>query len=162
MSERIDEYLDLDPSPMANGESGTSTQPDPFVRVRGAQDGKPCAVCGSPLPEKPARKARRCCSGACRMRKRRQEQSAPHETGKTTRLRNELLALLRSGSKEWTPGDLTRALGATWAAISPRLRDLRKARFGGYDVKSRVLDRHNGSWRWVYWLNPADAKREVE
>ena len=85
-----------------------------------------------------------------------------HETGKTTRLRNDLLALLRSGSKEWTPGDLTRALGATWAAISPRLRDLRKLEFGAWNIKSRVMDKHNGSWRWVYWLDQAQPKREVE
>ena len=88
-----------------------------------------------------------------------------HETGKTARLRNDLLALLQRAAAsggEWTPGELTRALGATWAAISPRLRDLRKARFGSWRVQSRVLDKHNGSWRWTYWLDQADAKREVE
>jgi hypothetical protein len=115
----------------------------------------PACPCGRPARK---RLGSRYCSDRC---KRAAATQRAHETGKTTRLRNDLLALLRSGSKEWTPGDLTRALGATWAAISPRLRDLRKRGFGGWNVQGRVLDRHNGSWRWVYWLDQAQAKREV-
>jgi len=85
-----------------------------------------------------------------------------NETGKTTRLRNDLRCLLLSSSRVWCPSDFCRSLGATWAAISPRLRDLRKREFGGWNVQRRVLDKHNGSWRWVYWIDPEHPKREVE
>ena len=114
----------------------------------------PRCSCGRPVRK---RLGARHCSDRC---KRAAATRRSHETGKTTRLRNDLLALLRSGSKEWTPGDLTRALGATWAAINPRLRDLRKDKHGRWHVQSRLLDKHNGSWRFVYWIDPAHPKRE--
>lgn len=47
----------------------------------------------------------------------------------------------------WTLSRLSRATGGAEASVSARIRDLRKPRFGAYDVERR---RVSNSGRWVY------------
>ena len=45
-----------------------------------------------------------------------------------------------AGGEWWTLADLARAAGGSEASVSARIRDLRKPRFGGYEVeRERVV-----------------------
>jgi DNA-binding IclR family transcriptional regulator len=46
----------------------------------------------------------------------------------------------------WTLGELARATGYPEASVSARLRDLRKARFGGYTVERKYVSK--GLWAY--------------
>jgi hypothetical protein len=65
-----------------------------------------------------------------------------------------VLAVLADG-KEHEPSDFCRASGLTWARINPRLRDLRKSSYGGFDIPSRLREiREDGVKIYVYSLRP--------
>ena len=64
------------------------------------------------------------------------------ETEDVPRLSSQLLEVksrLLDG-RWWTLRDLAREIGASEAGVSARIRDLRKARFGGYEVERRRLE----------------------
>ena len=46
----------------------------------------------------------------------------------------------------WTPGEIARATGYPEASVSARLRDLRKARFGSFNVERKYVSR--GLWAY--------------
>lgn len=71
------------------------------------------------------------------------------------RLRSQLervLDLIRGGGW-WTLVDLAHEAGCSEAGASARLRDLRKPRFGGYDVERKYVE--NGLW--AYRLRPGNV-----
>lgn len=79
------------------------------------------------------------CSARCRLKA--WEAAHPRERWvspvRSANLRAAILALLQSGSSyngTYGPADFCRATGATWAAITPRLRELRKGRYGGHNI----------------------------
>lgn len=66
--------------------------------------------------------------------------------------RRRLWAVISDG--QWhTAGELEEAVGANWAALSARVRDLRKPRFGGHTIESQCVRR--GLWRYRY-VAPSD------
>ena len=54
--------------------------------------------------------------------------------------------------KRWTLRELADAIGAPEASISARIRDLRKGKFGGYEVKH---NRRDGGL-WEYWIERSE------
>jgi len=46
----------------------------------------------------------------------------------------------------WTLGEIARATGYPEASVSARLRDLRKAKFGGYSVERKYVSK--GLWAY--------------
>ena len=48
-----------------------------------------------------------------------------------------------------TPAEIERAVGASWASIGARLRDLRKPKFGGYTVERRRCGRGLFEYRLI-------------
>lgn len=49
--------------------------------------------------------------------------------------------------QEWhIPAELKRSTGDEWASISARLRDFRKPKFGGHEVKREFVSK--GLWRY--------------
>ena len=66
------------------------------------------------------------------------------------RLRGQLerVWVLMRGGRWWTLGQLIDRAGGTTASISARVRDLRKDKFGGYDVERRRVPDRNGLWEY--------------
>lgn len=60
---------------------------------------------------------------------------------------------LEQGDK-WPLSGLQAACGGSEASISARIRDLRKPRFGGLDVRR---ERVRGGL-WVYWIAPQEGE----
>ena len=64
--------------------------------------------------------------------------------------------LLRSPNMWHSMGQLMRATGNDdWASVSARLRDLRKTKFGGFDIRAQRVT--NGVWQYGLFLACADA-----
>lgn len=59
-----------------------------------------------------------------------------------------VLEALRNGAW-WTLSHLSKATGDPEASVSARLRDLRKDRFGKYDIERRYVCRGLHEYRWV-------------
>jgi len=66
-------------------------------------------------------------------------------------VRERVLRCLRRGDR-WTPARLEAACDANWATVSAKLRDLRKAEHGRWNVQRA---RRAGSGTWEYWIDPA-------
>ena len=54
--------------------------------------------------------------------------------------------------KRWTLREIADVIGAPEASISARIRDLRKGKFGGYEVKH---NRRDGGL-WEYWIERSE------
>ncbi|HEX8838228.1 MAG TPA: DNA polymerase [Candidatus Acidoferrum sp.] len=76
-----------------------------------------------------------------------------------SRLRAQLTRVykLMSDGKWRTLEQISQATGDPEASISARLRDFRKEKFGGYDVKSERISGANGLWR--YRINNMQTKQ---
>ncbi len=66
------------------------------------------------------------------------------------RLRGQLARVLAlMTDQQWrTLAQIAAAVGGSEAAVSARLRDLRKARFGGYEVPRRRVEGASGLWEY--------------
>jgi len=83
---------------------------------------------------------------------------APHRDGATyvherdgKRLHSQhhrVLAFLRDG-REHTLAEIAKATGDPEASVSARIRDLRKARFGSYQIERRYVERGLWAYRLV-------------
>lgn len=134
---------------------------DASVRVRGAQEANLCAVCGSPLPERPARKDRRCCSGACRMRRRRQaglgmqrvlplpavaevqhysegQSATEDEDGRVSDCARALAVLQADPARWWDYDSLAIAAGVRPASVRTRISNLALAKGGRVEFERRL------------------------
>jgi hypothetical protein len=72
----------------------------------------------------------------------------PEQDGE--RLRGQLQRVFNqmSDGAWWTLEHLTLLVGGTEAAVSARIRDLRKPKFGGYRVDRRRVQGANGIWEY--------------
>jgi hypothetical protein len=74
---------------------------------------------------------------------------APRDEARLGRQLDRVLALMQDGA--WrTLRQIADATGGSEAAVSARLRDLRKGKFGAY----RVLRQNRGGGLWVYRVLP--------
>jgi hypothetical protein len=78
------------------------------------------------------------------------------QTRLTTQFLRVKKLLLTTPGRKYPPAELCRLTGTNalqWASVSARVRDLRKPRFGGWDIRAERVRRGE----WVYWWTGGKA-----